>query len=137
MLRLSKYFKPYLLLLLIAIALLFVQANADLALPDYLSKIVNIGIQAGGVENAIPHAIRQSQMNRVVLFLSAPDQARLLNDYTLVDSASPDYSKYVALYPNLKDAPIYVLKTLDQAAGPTTARDWIDDDYDSFGNLIH
>jgi ABC-type multidrug transport system fused ATPase/permease subunit len=60
MLRLLKYLKPYLFLILLAIALLFVQANADLALPDYMSKIVNIGIQQGGVENAIPVAVRQT-----------------------------------------------------------------------------
>ena len=60
MLRLTKYLKPYLLAILIAIALLFAQANADLALPDYLSKIVNNGIQQGGVESAVPKASRQS-----------------------------------------------------------------------------
>jgi ATP-binding cassette subfamily B protein len=48
---------------LITILLLFVQANADLALPDYMSKIVNVGIQQGGIENAVPTAIRQSEMN--------------------------------------------------------------------------
>src|SRR5512146_1295777 len=115
MLRLLKYFKPFLLLILVAIALLFVQANADLALPDYLSKIVNIGIQAGGVENAIPRAIRQSEMNRLAIFLSAGDQARVLKDYTLIDQSSPDYAAYLARYPALKDGPIYVVNTLDQA----------------------
>jgi len=39
--RLLKYLKPYTLLIILAIVLLFVQANADLALPDYLSRIVN------------------------------------------------------------------------------------------------
>ncbi len=51
MIRLAKYLKPYLPMILLAIVLLFVQANADLALPDYLSRIVNNGIQQGGVEN--------------------------------------------------------------------------------------
>lgn len=115
MIRLLKYFKPFLVMIVLAIALLFVQANADLALPDYLSKIVNIGIQAGGVENAIPKAIRQSKMNRVTLFLSSTDKERVMKDYTLVDQSSPDYAHYLALYPALKDAPIYVVNTLDQA----------------------
>ena len=115
MLRLLKYFKPFLLLLILAIALLFVQANADLALPDYLSKIVNIGIQAGGVENAIPQAIRQSEMNRLTLFLSTEDKDRVLKDYTLIDRTSPDYSSYLAKYPALKDNPVYILNILSQA----------------------
>jgi ATP-binding cassette subfamily B multidrug efflux pump len=85
MLRLAKYLKPYTALLLAAIVLLFAQANFDLALPDYLSRIVNNGIQQGGVENAVPVAIRQSEMDRVVIFMSAEDKASVLNDYTLID----------------------------------------------------
>ena len=45
MFRLFKYLKPYVLLILIAIGLLFAQAMADLALPNYMSDIVNVGIQ--------------------------------------------------------------------------------------------
>ncbi len=92
MLRLVKYLKPYILLILIAIALLFVQANADLALPDYLSRIVNVGIQQGGVESAVPAAIRQSEMNRLFYFMSAEDKSAVLADYTLVDKSSPEYA---------------------------------------------
>jgi ATP-binding cassette subfamily B protein len=62
MLRLIKYLKPYALLIILSIGLLFVLAFADLALPDYLSRIVNNGIQQSGVENAVPKAIRQSEM---------------------------------------------------------------------------
>ncbi len=90
MLRLVKYLKPYTLLILLAIALLFVQANADLALPDYLSDIVNVGIQQGGVANAVPVAIRQSEMNKLTLFMSPADKTRVLSAYTLVDQNSAD-----------------------------------------------
>jgi ATP-binding cassette subfamily B multidrug efflux pump len=113
MLRLLKYLKPYLLLVLIAVVLLFVQANADLALPDYMSKIVNIGIQQGGVENAVPQAIRKSEMDKVVIFLSADDKQRVLGDYDLIDGSSPDYEKYRQTYPALADGPVYVRKALD------------------------
>jgi len=114
MLRLAKYLKPYTLLILITIALLFVQANADLALPDYMSKIVNNGIQQGGVENAVPMAIRQSEMNRLVIFLSAEDKNMVLDNYTLVEKNSPDYEKYLADYPTLADQPIYVRNDIDK-----------------------
>lgn len=115
MLRLFKYLKPYVFLILIAVGLLFVQANADLALPDYMSKIVNNGIQQGGVENAVPKAIRQSQMDKLTIFLSAGDKALVLGDYTLVDKTSPDYDKYLKEYPSLADGPVYVLKNADAA----------------------
>ena len=75
--RLLKYLKPFIFLLILAIALLFLQANADLALPDYLSKIVNVGIQAGGIENAIPQAIRQTEMERLMLFFTAEEKKRV------------------------------------------------------------
>jgi ATP-binding cassette subfamily B multidrug efflux pump len=115
MLRLTKYLKPYLLAILAAIALLFVQANADLALPDYLSKIVNNGIQQGGVENAVPKAIRQSQMDKLVLFLSADNKALVLDSYLLVEPASPEAAQYIKEYPALANGPIYVLKAVDRA----------------------
>jgi len=114
MLKLIKYAKPYLLMILLSIVLLFVQANLDLALPDYLSKIVDTGIQQGGVENAVPVAIRQSEMNRVVIFLSPADKTSVLADYTLVNKNSPDYSKYVSKYPILANEPIYVLNNISQ-----------------------
>lgn len=113
MVKLAKYTKPYLVMILLAILLLFVQANLDLALPDYLSRIVNTGIQQGGVENAVPEAIRQSEMNRVVIFLGA-EKDSVLADYTLVDKNSADYAKYVAEYPILETESIYVLNQIDK-----------------------
>jgi ATP-binding cassette subfamily B protein len=102
-------------LVLLTIALLFVQANADLALPDYMSRIVNNGIQQGGVENAVPAAIRQSEMNKLVIFMSTDNTALVLGDYTLVDRYSPDYAQIVEEYPTLANEPIYVLNEIDKA----------------------
>ncbi|MCJ7567664.1 MAG: hypothetical protein MUO58_09000, partial [Anaerolineales bacterium] len=114
MLRLIKYLKPYALLIILSIALLFVLANADLALPDYLSKIVNIGIQQSGVENAVPKAIRQSEMNRLFIFMSSEDTVLVLEDYELVEPTSANADEYLEEYPALTDDPIYVLKEVDQ-----------------------
>jgi ATP-binding cassette subfamily B multidrug efflux pump len=114
MLRLSRYLKPYIPLILLTIGLLFVQAYASLALPDYMANIVNVGIQQGGVQNAVPTAIRQSEMNKLVLFMSADDKALVLGAYTLVDKNSADYARYVTQYPALTNEPVYVLKPIDQ-----------------------
>jgi ATP-binding cassette subfamily B multidrug efflux pump len=115
MLRLSRYLKPFIPLILLTIALLFVQAYASLALPDYMANIVNVGIQQGGVQNAVPSAIRQSEMNKLVLFMNSDDKALVLDAYTLVDKNSADYAQYVAQYPDLANEPVYVLKPIDQA----------------------
>jgi ATP-binding cassette, subfamily B, multidrug efflux pump len=113
--RLVKYIKPYILLIVLDIILLFGQANADLALPDYMSKIVNVGIQQGGIEYAVPQAIRTSDMANILLFMDEKDKATVLAHYTLVDQSSPDYQKYVELYPALEQAPVYVLNPVDKA----------------------
>jgi ATP-binding cassette subfamily B protein len=109
MLRLLKYLKPFVLLIVLTIMLLFVQAFADLALPSYMANIVNVGIQQGGIESAVPEALRASTMDKLTIFMSPADKSRVLSDYTLVDKSSPDYATYVAKYPTLAQEPIYVL----------------------------
>jgi ATP-binding cassette subfamily B protein len=114
MLKLSKYLKPFVGMILAAIVLLFVQANCDLSLPDYMSNIVNKGIQQGGIENAVPKAIRQSQMDRLTLFMSAEDKDEVVKNYTLIDKSSSDYEKYIKDYPVLEKESIYVLNDIDK-----------------------
>jgi len=116
MMRLIKYLKPYVLLIILSIVLLFILANANLALPDYLSRIINNGIQQNGVESAVPEAIRQSEMNKLLIFMSTDDKAFVLDDYLLVEPTSPDADQYIEDYPVLADEPIYVLKQVDQAS---------------------
>lgn len=54
LIKLAKYLKPFIFSLILAILLLFVQAMTNLKLPDYMSDIVNVGIQQNGVEHAAP-----------------------------------------------------------------------------------
>lgn len=115
MVKLAKYLKPFLGLLLAAIILLFVQAMCDLSLPDYMSNIVNTGIQQGGIKNAVPEAIRSSEMDKLTIFLSKENKDVILKDYTLVDKNSVDYDKDVKKYPALKNESIYVLNDITSA----------------------
>lgn len=59
MLKVLKNLKKSLGAVIIIVILLCIQASTDLALPDYTSKIVNEGIQAGGIESAVPEIISQ------------------------------------------------------------------------------
>ncbi len=113
--RLIKYLKPYTLLILLSVILLFVLANANLALPDYLSRIVNVGIQQNGVENAVAAAVRQSQMEKLLLFVPPEDKELVLESYLLVEPASPEAEQHIEEYPALADEPVYVLQDVDQA----------------------
>ncbi len=110
MLKLAKFMKPFLVSLIIAIVLLFVQAMTDLALPDYMSDIVNKGIQQGGVDSAVPEVLRQSDMNRLMLFWDSSSQDKVLNSYELIGSSDAKYHDYQAKYPNLGQDIFYVLK---------------------------
>ena len=114
MLRLRKYLKPYIFYIILSVGLLFIQANADLALPDYLSRIVNNGIQQNGVENAVPEAIRQAEMDKLTLFMGPEDRDRVLAAYQLAEPDSPDAGQYLDDYPALASEPIYVLKDVGQ-----------------------
>lgn len=116
MTRLLKYLRPFAPLILLAIALLFVQAMADLSLPDYMSRIVNTGIQQGGIEHAVPAAIRQSEMERLLLFMTPTARAQALAAYTLVDERSPDYARHLRAYPALAGEPVYVLDDAAEVA---------------------
>jgi len=113
--RLSKYLKPYTLMILLSITLLFVQANAELALPDYLSRIVNNGIQQNGVENAVPIAIRQTEMEKLLIFMNSEEGELVLDSYNLLEPGSTEAEGYLDDYPALNDEAIYVLKDLDQS----------------------
>ncbi len=53
MTKLARYLIPYSAYLLLAVALLFLQANCDLALPDYMADIVNTGVMTGNINDIL------------------------------------------------------------------------------------
>ena len=114
MLKLIKELKPFTALILIIIVLLFIQAMADLALPDYMSNIVNIGIQQNGIENAVPEVMKVKEMDKIKLFLNEDEKDLLDNSYSLLDKESlteKEYKKYVKKYPSLEKENLYILST--------------------------
>ncbi|QXE20990.1 ABC transporter ATP-binding protein [Clostridium sp. 001] len=114
MIKLIKYLKPFAGLIIAAVMLLFVQAMCDLALPDYTSNIVNKGIQQGGIVSSVPQAIRESQMEKIKIFMNKSDLEEVSKSYVPVDKSNADYTRYLKKYPNLKNEPIFVLKDVDK-----------------------
>lgn len=97
----------------IIVILLCVQATTDLALPEYTSKIVNIGIQNGGIENAVPNIISKEDMEELLIFTEQDDE--ILDNYTLVGNSPTKEEekiihKYLGKDYNLNADTIYVLK---------------------------
>jgi ATP-binding cassette subfamily B protein len=116
MLKLLKYLKPFTLLLILAIALLYGQAMADLALPDYMSKIVNIGIQQGGNEDVLPQVLRRTDMEQIQLFLDDQSKMMLKDVYSEVEVGTSAYSELEELFPNTDNERLFQLKSSDEEA---------------------
>jgi ATP-binding cassette subfamily B protein len=131
MIKLARYLKPYLGVLFITLALLFVQAISDLNLPNYMSDIVNVGIQQNGIENATPEAISEDGYALMTTFMTPADQQTVADDYLLMrpdDTSNPDYQATLEKFPALETESIYVLtdastetfETLDPIFGAAT-----------------
>ena len=71
--RILKLFKKHVLALLAAIVLIVISCNADLALPTYMSDIVDVGVQQGGIASPVPDTIRAESLDNLELFMSAKD----------------------------------------------------------------
>ncbi|CDC93448.1 aBC transporter permease/ATP-binding protein [Firmicutes bacterium CAG:227] len=85
MLKMFHYMKERWYYVVMIIVLLFVQAYCDLSLPDYTSKIVNVGIQQKGIEDGVPDSIRKESMEHLLLFLDEKEKAEVEDAYTLKD----------------------------------------------------
>lgn len=81
MLKLAKYLKKSAGFIVIIIALLFLQAYCDLSLPSYTSDIINVGIQQGGIEDAVPNQIRDKSLKQLFLFMTKEEQQTIQEQY--------------------------------------------------------
>ena len=109
--KILEYLKPYVVLLIVTIILIYIQAMGNLRLPDYMADIVNIGIQSSGIEDATPKAISENSLNLLKNFMTEEDKEVVEEYYILLTSSSNNEAteKYVEEYPLLKDSNIYVL----------------------------
>ncbi len=105
MLRLFKYLKSSIISILIIIALLVCQANLDLTLPDYTSKIINVGIQQNGIEDSVIKVITESSFNDLSIFLNDDEIDTFKDNYTLLFSGDVANTKK---YPILNSENVYV-----------------------------
>ena len=83
MLKMFHYMKERWHYIVMILLLLFVQAFCDLSLPDYTSKIVNVGIQQKGVEDGVPNTIEQKSLDTLLLFMEKEKQDIVLNSYEI------------------------------------------------------
>ena len=94
MLKVLKNLKNSFWAVVAIVILLCVQAKTDLTLPDYTSKIVNTGIQAGGIETAVPEFISKENMEQILMFSENDDE--ILNSYTLLGDTLNEKEQKIA-----------------------------------------
>ena len=116
MLKVLRNLKKSFWSVLVIIILLVVQAQADLRLPDFTSRIVNVGIQAGGIENSLPKIISKEDMENILIFSNEDD--KILENYSLVgDNISKEQQKIIDDYFGkdfkVEDNTVYVLNDID------------------------
>ena len=117
MLKVLKNLKESWISVVSIVLLLILQAAGDLTLPDYTSKIVNIGIQNGGIENPAPEVIRKAEMENLLIFTD--NDEKILNEYKEISKENLDekeYEKLVKKYPALENEALYEIKKLDKEA---------------------
>ena len=81
MLMIKKYLLRFWPLILVSFALLFVQSQSELALPDYMSDIVSTGIQAGGFDSPVAEVLSADTYDHVMIFLSDQDHIIFQDSY--------------------------------------------------------
>ncbi|CAI8826324.1 MULTISPECIES: ABC transporter ATP-binding protein [Bacillus] len=117
MLKIIKHLKPFVASIIAVICLLSIQAVCDLSLPDYMSNIVNVGIQQKGVENAVPKVIRKSELDKLTLFMNENEKKKVDDNYVLLDKNNLSQSELkndLKDYPQLDKEPLYKLHTEDK-----------------------
>lgn len=82
MIKLMKYLKKSAGYIVLIISLLFLQAYCDLSLPDYTSRIINVGIQQKGIEDGVPDKIRISTMDNLQIFMDEDQKKEVDQAYT-------------------------------------------------------
>lgn len=113
MTKLMKYLKPYWASILAVVALLVMQANFDLSLPDYMSRIVNYGIQQGGIDSSVPKILGEENLRNIGQVMPEKDAALLTRLYRPVEAEA------VATVP-MKGGPLPSSETRVYELGPVT-----------------
>ena len=112
MIKIFKYLKRYWLIILFISGLLFISAQTELALPDYMSTIINKGIQNGGIENSVMEVISAETYSQIQLFLKE-EQIELMDEAYTFKTFDQLSEKLQKRYPNASN--VYELNELSLA----------------------
>ena len=110
MLKIFRYLKKAYIPIACIVLLLCVQVSCELTIPTYTSNIVNVGIQQGGIEDAVPDAVREESMQALMGMMKPKDAEKVKDAYELYTKKQvkdSDYSSY-------KKGRLYVRKDISK-----------------------
>lgn len=84
--KIFSFLKHHKVSFLIALVLLFAQANFELMLPQIMSDIVDVGISQGGIDSAVPDTIRADDLSDIELFLDTAETDRVEASFSEPDT---------------------------------------------------
>ncbi len=116
MFKILANLKESILYVTIVVLLLVLQAWSDLTLPDFTSKIVNTGIQAGGIENAAPEIISKQYMDALLQFTEDDDfilENYMINGSVLTVSQENKIKHYLGKDAKVEEETIYIIRDID------------------------
>ena len=114
MTKLAKYLKPFVGFLIFAVVMLFVQAMCDLNLPNYMSNIVNIGIQQNGIESPAPDALSEQALAFISTFMDEEERGIVTDNYTRHEAGD---SELTDRYPGAAETAVYLRTGEDERLG--------------------
>ncbi len=117
MIKTFKYLKKYWWMLLLVVGLLYGQAQAELALPDYMSEIISNGIQSGGFDSSVPEMMSKDSYDHTLIFMDDKDAKIMEDSYSYIpfaDIKNDELPEAIDLSNKsvIKDSGIYVLNDL-------------------------
>ncbi|MDP4119522.1 MAG: ABC transporter ATP-binding protein, partial [Bacillota bacterium] len=120
--------------IILVIGLLVLQAMCDLSLPAYMSDIVNVGIQQYGITDITPTEVRQSEMDKMTVFMSDKDKQTVLDNYTktthgkydtykLKDNLSKDTVQHLD---NIFKKPVMIVDAMESDQGKKMVKQYME-----------
>lgn len=88
MFKIFRYMKDQWYWIVLVIVLLIVQAQCDLSLPEYTSKIIDTGIQNQGIEHGVPELITGEEYQKLTMFMTKEEQADWESIYEETDDGN-------------------------------------------------
>ncbi len=118
MFKLLKFLRKSNAILMFVVLLLTLQAACDLSLPTYTSDIINVGIGKNGIDDIVPNVIRQSEMDRLTLFMTEDEKNTISPHFSVLhqDSVTEKvWNDYLDKYPALSSEELLLWDGEDEA----------------------